>query len=70
VGCLRFYDKVARLAGGNGLARLQLLQGGEGNGDLGAWLAWPQARLVDHNLLDGGGVALLWRLKEKNEGMQ
>ncbi len=56
---------MARLAGDNALARLQGLQGGEGESDLGAGLAGSQARLVDHNLLDGGGVALLRRLKEK-----
>ncbi len=57
--------KVARLAGGNALARLQGLQGGEGDVDLRAGLAWPQARLLDNNLLDGGGVVLLRRLKQK-----
>ncbi len=56
---------MARLAGDNVLALLQGLQGGEWDVDLGAWPAWLQARLVDHNLLDGGGVVLLRRLKEK-----
>ena len=28
------------------------LQGGEGHGDLGPWLPWPQPRLVDHHPLD------------------
>ncbi len=63
-GCLPFDGKVAGLAGGNVLARLQGLQGGEGDVDLGAGLAWLQARLVDHNLLDGGGVVLLRHLQQ------
>jgi hypothetical protein len=65
LGPLRFDGKVAGLASGNAMARLQGLQGGEGDVDLRAWLAWPQAGLVDHNLLDGGGVVLLRHLKEK-----
>ncbi len=68
---LRLDEKVAGLAGGNALARLQRLQGGEGDGDLGAGLAGSQARLVNHNLLDGGGVVLLLRrLKEEKEDMR
>jgi hypothetical protein len=61
-------EEVAGLAGRNTLARLQRLQGGEGDGDLGAGLAGSQARLVDHNLLDGGGVVLLLRRLKEERG--
>ena len=61
---LGFDEEVAGLAGGNALAGLQGLEGGEGDGDLGARLAGSEPRLVDNNLLDGGR-ALLESLKEK-----
>ena len=62
-------EQVAGLAGGNALARLKGLQGGEGHGDLGAGLPRPQSRLVDHNLLDGGRAVLLgvWRLEQRKK---
>lgn len=59
---LRLDQEVARLAGGDPLARLEALESGERDGDLGPGLARPCTVLADDQVLLTGTTR--WNLQQ------